>query len=383
MKKIKNLMLWYYMFSKRLLHRYSFLLILLLIPILIPVAKIAMSGESSILRVAIVGNGSESANEVINSLKSEKSVIKYVVYDNEDEAREAVRKQQTDVAWIFHENFDEELKEYAITGKKPVISVIEREDNISEKLSRIKLFGAVFPNLSYEMFEDFVYKNIATTNDIPKQYLARYYNTDSADGDVVKIETFKEKSTKLNDNYLTAPFRGILSILIVFAGLSGAMMFLSDQAAGMYDWMSTKKRIVPAFGLTLASVFMTSILVFLALAISGFLKNIWIELMAIILFVISATLFSTFFAMVFRSSAKLGAMTPFVILTMFILCPVFFSVDAARWISLLLPPYYYLNSINDGMYLIYMLIYNILLLGVTVIINSILNRRARNVSYLG
>ncbi len=384
MKKFKNLMLWYYMFNKRLLHRYSFILILVLIPILVPALKIAMSGDSSILKVALVSNGSESAEEIISSLAEEKGVIKYIIYDTEEEAEKSVKLQKTDAAWIFGENFDEELKDYAKDkAKKPIISVIEREDNIAEKLSRIQLFGSVFPKLSYELFKDFVYNNVISPEEIPEKYLEKYYNTDSADGNIVEIKTFNDQRTSTDSNYLTAPFRGILSILIIFAGISGAMMFLSDQTAGKYDWLSPRKRIVPAVGLSLASVSLTSVVVFVALILSGFVKNIWIEILAMMLFVISATLFSMIFAVVFRSPGKLGALMPFLVLLMIVLCPIFFSIDAVNGITMLLPPYYYLNAINDSRFLLYMLIYNIALYLVVTALNCILNKRARHISYLG
>ena len=65
MKKLKKLMLWYHMFNKRLLHKYSFILILVLVPILVPIAKLAMSEDSSILKVALVSNESKSAEEIV------------------------------------------------------------------------------------------------------------------------------------------------------------------------------------------------------------------------------------------------------------------------------------------------------------------------------
>ena len=384
MKKIKKLMLWYYMFNKRLLHRYSFLLILLLIPILVPVAKIALSEDSSILKVALVANESKAAEEIIDSLMKEKSVIKYVIFDSVEEARDAVNKQKTDVAWIFSQNFDEELKEFACDrSKKPIISVVEREDNIAQKLSRIRLFGGVFPKLSFEMFKNFIYENILDPDEIPEKYLLNYYNTDSADGDVVKIKVHNDQGAVSNNNYLTSPFRGILSILIIFAGISGAMMFLSDQASGMYDWLSPRKRLIPALGLTMASVSMTSVLVFIALLISGFVENIWVEILAILLFVGASTLFSTLFAVLFQSAGKLGALTPFLILLMLILCPIFFSIDGVKGITMLLPPYYYLNAIGDSKFLLYMFIYDIALFLLVITLNFIINKRARNISYLG
>ncbi len=384
MKKLKKLMLWYHMFNKRLLHKYSFILILVLVPILVPVAKLAMSEDSSILKVALVSNESKSAEEIVKSLSNKKSIIKYIVFDTEEAARKSVRLQETDAAWIFSENFDEELSEYAKDrSKKPIISVVEREDNIAQKLSRIQLFGSVFPHLSYELFKGFIYKNILSPDEIPERYLKNYYATDSADGDVVEIKTFNDQRTNSDSDFLTAPFRGILSILIIFAGISGIMMFLTDQASGKYDWLTPKKRIIPAFGLCFSAVSMTGLVVFLALIFSGFIKNLLIEVIALFLFIIASTLFSLFFAVVFRSAGKLGAMTPFLILLMIVLCPIFFSIDVLKGITLLLPPYYYLNAIADSKFLIYMVIYIIALYLIVTALNCILNNRARNSSYLG
>ena len=53
MSKFRKCFMWFCMLTKRLFHQWSFLLILCMIPLVIPVANIAMNEDSGVFRVAL------------------------------------------------------------------------------------------------------------------------------------------------------------------------------------------------------------------------------------------------------------------------------------------------------------------------------------------
>ena len=182
-----------------------------------------------------------------------------------------------------------------------------------------------------------------------------------------------------NINYLNAPIRGMLSLLVILATLAAGMYFLADQEEGRYDWMSYEKRLRPAFGSCFAAATLSGIAVLVAVMLSGIRTAIWIELIAMMLFILSATGFGFLMATIFRSPGKLGASLPFFIISMLALCPIFFNVKMLPAIRLLLPPTYYLRSVYEPRYLGYAVVYTVSVYALTFVVNLVLNRNERGI----
>lgn len=66
------------------------------------------------------------------------------------------------------------------------------------------------------------------------------------------------------------------------------------------------------------------------------------------LFLADAAVFCGICRRVCGSALKLGASIPILMLGMFALCPVFFTVNKLKVLQYLLPPYYYLNGVQRG-----------------------------------
>ena len=139
------------MFTKRLLRHYSFVVILLMIPVLLPIADSVMSKDSSVFKVALSSQDeSESAKKAIKRLCESDSIISYEVYDTEKEAEAAVRMQKADAAWVFVEDLDAKIELYASgKGVEPLVKIFEFGTDIRASLAREKLFGSIFPDISY------------------------------------------------------------------------------------------------------------------------------------------------------------------------------------------------------------------------------------------
>lgn len=384
MKKIRNLLMWYYMFTKRLFRRYSFILILLLIPVIVPVARVALSRESGIMNVALCSEGEDNimANEIINSLKEKDSIVRYTDYKTPQEARYAVQAQKAIAAWIFEKDLEQRMDEFVAGDVKPLVTVVAREDTTAVKLTNELLFASIFPDIAYESFKYYVYQNVIPA-DTPESVVRKHYNSLVTDDSIVKIVKLdSETEVQMDKNYLIAPIRGILSLLIVLCGIAAAMYFLTDQAEGKYDWLSYKKRLAPAFGSCFAAIATASLAVLVAIYVSGISLGSRFEIPAMILYVFAVTGFSLVLCTVFRSAGRLGAAMPFFIIIMLVLCPVFFNVKFLFSVRFLLPPHYYLNAVTDTDYLIYMALYAACAYALAYILNIILNSKGRNISQL-
>lgn len=374
---MKKMFLWYYMFTKRLFKRYSFVVLLLIIPVLLPVANITMGDGGSMMNIALYSKEENAAVKgFMDELLSQDSVISYKIYDSEEAAYSAVRKQKADAAWIFEQNFEELAEDFgAGKSNKTFVTVVQREESVSLKLSREKLYGAVYPFVSYGVFKAYVTKSLIPDKDITDTELEAYYNNAYEYDSIIKMEKLdSEEEIKPSKSFLTMPLRGFMSLVIMLCGIASVMYFLNDRKDGKFDWMPPRKRIIPAFGSSLAAVVASSVAVFLGLMASGTFTNFWIELLAMLLYIASATGFCLVLCMLFKSSGILGAMIAFFMIAMLALCPVFFRMNILPYVGNLFPPYYYLYAIYDFKYCIQMVCYCMIVYPIAIGINLYYNK---------
>lgn len=381
MEKIKKMLTWQYMFTKRLFHKYSFILILLIIPVSVFALSTVSGQDAGVMKVALCCDGECDAvtNEIFSSLVSGDSIIKYKTYPSPEEALEAVKGQKADVAWIFEENFQEKLAKYAsdeFSGK--LVEVVATEDTIPVKLSNEALFASFFKYFSYEMYKDFVYSEVVTEN-VSEDVIKEYYNKFITDESIVEVKKINSGDALPQANYIVAPVRGFLAVLIMLCGLAAALYFLSDMARGKYDWLPQTKRLLPAFASCFSAVLVASAVVFVTLLAAGMTGFILREIICIITFILAATAFCLLICTVFRSAGKLGALIPFIIILMLVFSPVFFSINKFYPVHLLFPTYYYLNSVTNLSFAGYAVIYSAVMYLLAGGLNIFLNRKERKV----
>lgn len=376
---MKKILTWYYMFTKRLLRHYSFVVILLMIPVLLPIADSVMSKDSSVFKVALSSQDeSESAKKAIKRLCESDSIISYEVYDTEKEAEAAVRMQKADAAWVFVEDLDAKIELYASgKGVEPLVKIFEFGTDIRASLAREKLFGSIFPDISYSLYSGFVRNDVLKGKEVSEEEIKSVYEGDNGFADIVKVEELNAETVKeTKTNHLTGPLRGLFSIIVVLCGLSAAMLFLSDKKEGKYDYIPGKRRIIPAFGLCFAATVLCSLAVYVALLVSGTYTGFVRESISMLMFIICVTGFCLLMTVIFNSPSRLGATLPFFIILMIALSPIFFNVKMLKCVSLLLPTYYYLHSIYDTAYILYMISYSLIIYTLTLAFNALKSKKA-------
>lgn len=374
MKRIKKYLTWYLLFTKRLLLKRSFLILLCIIPVITPVVKMAMSGESGVLNIVLCNEGeNEMAQSVISHLMDSESIIRFSECSTEKYAMEKVLNHSADAAWIFDENFDEKLDEFTgFNSVKPVLKIIERESTVPLKLSRELLFGAMYRNISLLTYKNFVYSNMVTEEEIEDDLVRGYFTSLERENNIIEIQTMDAKPVKREENnYLTAPLRGILSLIVLLCALTAAMYFLKDNEEGRFNNMPPKKRILPAFVSCLSAVAISSVIVLVTLLFSGIWAGILNEAVSMLIYICTLVAFSLVFCVIFKSYGKLGAVIPGIMICALVLSPIFFSLKILKPLRLLIPTHYYLYSVYDSKYWLMGIMYSVIMLLTAMFLNRI------------
>lgn len=353
--------LYYWLLTKRFFKKKTFLVILCAIPLLTYGLQLVSKQDSGILRIALYTENMEGteANSVIQRLIQEDSVLHFFITENENEAIEAVAANKADAAWIFSENYSLYLDAFIEQGylDKAAVMIYEREDTVALELSRLKLYGAMFPELVYSTYCQFTKEEIPGNGDVSDLILREAYESAKVEENLFCLEYRNNEKQASTRNYLMAPVRGMLSLMIFLCGFASIMYYFRDEEQGMFLGIPavSSEKLVGVYAL--AAMMPAAVITLVTLGILGQLKELTWELLVMFLFVLINCIACMLLKRLLPSARIMGACIPFFMLAMFAICPIFVSVRAFQKVQYLLPPYYYLNTVQNRNGIVGMMIY--------------------------
>ena len=377
---MKRLLKWFWLFHKRLYKKPVFLVILATIPLLVLFLGIAAKQESGFVRVALCEqDGDHSmAAAICDELKSGSSLIVFTRCTSPREAEAMVRTGQADAAWIFCRDFQEKLQEFSQRNSRhvPVITVIEREQTIPLRLSHEKLTSVLYGYCARALFLDFIRTELDQLSSVSDRELLEDYDSFAAGEDLFVFETTSSlpNAEGTSTGYLTAPVRGLLSIVVMLCGLAAALFCMQDEENGTFSWVPYSKKMAAAFASQSIAVLNVSVIMLLALYVSGLGTSLVREVVALLLFAVSCTVFCMLLQQITGSIKVLCSLIPLLAVVMIAVCPIFFDLKSLALPQLLFPPTYYLRAVYNNTYLLYMVLYILCLTGLNIIGRKVLKR---------
>lgn len=349
MKKWKRAALLYGLLMKRFLKNKVFLLLLFAVPLLLLCLKNISGEDSGVMNIVLCAEDPDdmTAQAVIDRICHTDGLVRYTVAEDEETARQTVLSKGADAAWIFRKDFQSKidgLTSGTAAAEAPV-AVLERHGTVLLRLSNIQLFFFLYPELSFSLYRDFA-ENYLDLEVISQDELAAAYEEAPSSGSGFRHSY--EETTRQEDSYLLAPFRGLLALLILLGGLAADMFFLQDEARGMLDRTALCKRRKILLLYQAAAMTPIALMVMTALSCAGMLGQPLTELVFLVFYLADCMAFCALVERLCGNAQRLGACIPVLMLGMFVLCPVFFTVRRLRPVQYLFPPYYYLSAVNTG-----------------------------------
>lgn len=374
---IDRIMMWYFLLNKRLFKKMSFLLILCLVPIMVGGMRLVAQEESGIVRIALCMENPEDelSVSIVDELMNEgNDVIRYVLCEKEDEARKLVTEYEADAAWIFPEDLQKSLQETTHEKEiKPVVTVVQREDNVLMIFTREILCSALYPSFSYKVYENFVRKDMELET-VSDEELQEAYDRMLVEGSLFQM-VYLDGQQEVNDyNYLQAPLRGMLAVWLVLCGFAASMYFIQDERKGFFSRVPVRYRLWAAFGAYAVLLSDAGIVLLVSCKLAGVFTLWYREVLSAVLFVCCTLVFCNLIRLICRSPEKIGSCTAILLIGMLVLCPIFINIKKFNAVQYLLPPFYYLRSIHSMYYLYGMAIYTVVLFVLCVLIFRWQNR---------
>lgn len=356
---IFNFLLRGWLIQKRLLGKYSFLLLLVL-PLLFAagLGRFAKE-ESGIASIALhLPENDPVADQVGEKLLGRESVFRFLSCASKEEALELVETGEADAAWLFSDEMEEALRELARKRRvRPLVKVVERRDSVPLILAREVLSAAVYPAFSYAVYESYVVEELGFA-ELDKETIHRTYESAAVSGSLFQM-VYPDGSTGDTEDfhYLQAPLRGILAIWLTFLGIAAALFFMQDEERGVYGRLSEIRRFFAFYGVGAMFLLDGTVILLLCCRLGGVFTNFWREVVCAAVFACCVLAFSNLLRLLSRKPKWLGTLLLPLGAAMLALCPVFFELQYFRAGKLLLPPWYYLYAVHNDFYLYGMAVY--------------------------
>ena len=374
---MKKLLMWFVLLNKRLYKKITYVGILLLIPVLVFLFTLTAKDSGGVVTVVLAQEDPRDAlaGQMIQELQQDSNVISFLEAAP-DEAVALVSAGKADAAWIFPEDLAECLKDY-IYGEKNsdgFIRIVEREQTVPLRLSRERM-GALLHKQSVRItFLKHIRDVAPETQEMDDAVLLEYLDKTDVSGELFAFYDIYGNQREESANFLTTPIRGLLAVLAVISAIVTAMYYQSDLDRGIFSLLPERQRKFGEFGYQMISSMNILLFVLAALLLAGLSAGIWTELLIFLLYGICCALFAMVLRTVFGGRRGLAVLIPVLTIVMLAVCPVFFDVGDLRKLQLMLPPTYYINGAFNPKYLIYLAVYDIVLLILYVVIGFLKSR---------
>ncbi len=362
MRRLKKLLTWVWLLNKRLFRKPTFLVLLLLIPLLVFGYGFVAGGESGMVTIVLAQEGEDSlAEQVIGDLLGSSQLILFQKCETAREAVDLVTHGKADAAWIFPDAMEERIAGFVDDPDvdNAVVRVVQREEKVMLMLTREVLGGKILDLCSEKIYLNFLREKIPEMAEATDEELLELYNSTSLSGELFSYEQTDGTKVDKDDatGYLMTPLRGLLAVVIVLCGMATAMYYIHDSKIGTFAWLPVQLLPAAELGCQMVSVVDVCVVALISLLSVGMAGPILLELITLILYSLCVAVFSMLLRRLCGSIRGLGVLMPLLVVVMLLVCPVFFDLGALRTAQFIFPPTYFVNAIYNSKYLLYMLAY--------------------------
>lgn len=362
---------WLWMLSKRLYKRAAFLAILVLIPLAVAALQMAAAADSGFVHIVLAQTDASDAlsADLISDFMAEDSLVRFSCAPDPRTATDMVIRGEADAAWIFADDLQGRMESFVDSRYRHggLVTVVEREQTVLTRITREKLAFALQNYTSRVCYLDFTRDHIEALNALTDAELMAYFDGAYFSDDLFLFRTADGETDVPTTDYLLAPVRGLLGILMVLCGLAAALFYCRDKAQGTFALVPERHHSLVAFACLLVAVLNVSAVIYVALTVAG-VATFWLkELAIVLLYALCCAAFCLLILRLCGGARALASVLPVLVVAMLTLCPVFFDVRQLLAVQMLLPPTYLINAGYSDRWIGYMALYTAACLLVVVV----------------
>lgn len=358
---MKRTLTFFLLFIKRLCRKPSFVLILLLMPVMVITMRFIIEEDDETVRVAILcEDGNEKTDVVMDNLVENSDLVKFYMCDSLTELRADVLTNDAECGVVFTEGVWDALVEEDADEK--IVIYQSSKSSYTDYIVEM-VYSAIFSELAQYRLERYLDKyplQSYMTEEERNEYVEARYDEYMTEGGTFEVYFTDEEMESGNDvsfvvednSYLFKPVRGILAVVMMAASLAGAVFRIIDEKDGVYKTLSYREKpyinIVTVFIPTMLACIMALVCIFAA----GVNRDVASETGRMILYCLLLTGFSNFLRCIVNSEAMMCSLLTMLTVASVIGCDIVINlaafvkgIDVMRWF---LPAGYYMEKMSSA-----------------------------------
>lgn len=355
---MKRMGMWILLMTKRLMKKPSFIIILVLLPVILVMYRFIITEDDATIRACIyVPEGSEEFTaKLADDLVTADFQAKFYLVDSEDDLYSDVIAGRAEVGYILPKDIRERFLTKNWDGA--VTMVVSDSSQMAPFVNEF-VTVVIYTDMMEEYITDYLVNRSGLTFEdgdirpLIRESLRKHAGSGSL-FDISYRDYYKNEEVSreevMSENYLMKPIRGTVALFVLLAGLAGLVFWFQDNAEGRFKVMSHEKRPVINYGSLLLPTALSAIVGMICIIIAGLCGNIFYELLTMLLYVIFVTGVCEIIRVIVPNVNAVCAAIPILAIASYLCCPILIDLKkvlpVVSYLRKILPPDYYLETFN-------------------------------------
>ena len=355
---MKRMGMWILLMTKRLMKKPSFIIILVLLPVILVMYRFIITEDDATIRACIyVPEGSEEFTaKLADDLVTADFQAKFYLVDSEDDLYSDVIAGRAEVGYILPKDVRERFLTKNWDGA--VTMVVSDSSQMAPFVNEF-VTVVIYTDMMEEYITDYLVNRSGLTFEdgdirpLIRESLRKHAGSGSL-FDISYRDYYKNEEVSreevMSENYLMKPIRGTVALFVLLAGLAGLVFWFQDNAEGRFKVMSHEKRPVINYGSLLLPTALSAIVGMVCIIIAGLCGNIFYELLTMLLYVIFVTGVCEIIRVIVPNVNAVCAAIPILAIASYLCCPILIDLKkvlpVVSYLRKILPPDYYLETFN-------------------------------------
>ena len=365
--------------NKRLFRQLTYMILLLIIPLSALALRVFTASGGHLIKVAVYADVEKDAfsKQLVDELSSIREEFHIELYESSEAAIDDLRDGVVDEAWIIPDDLGETFERMA-RGRHPKhpIEIYVRENTVTHLMMREILQGYAFkvfaPDVYFNYLQDTFAPNTPGIADVLTG-MPSDSDTEAGVGSPLTAErknfysrvpkgslfeySYVDGDSDNDINFLLAPVRGFLAIILAVTSLAASIYYLEDEKNGLFIYWHSRVPNLRALGYYGVVMINSSLLVLISLYMAGVGGNVFREILLLILYDLALILFSMIIRKLLGRIKTIGVSMPIIVMMFILLSPVLIDLKNMRPIQKLVPTFHYLTGVHSDRSLLNLAIY--------------------------
>ncbi|MCI8830053.1 MAG: hypothetical protein HFG43_03585 [Lachnospiraceae bacterium] len=364
---MSRMWIWFFLSVKRWLRHKGFAAVLLAMPVVLWGIQKMEPEETEKIRIGVSAKDQGLGAEIAGSLSQAdtEGMFEFVLYQKEEELKEAVAARKVECAYLFPEDLEQKLRE---GNSRRSIIVYTAPSTVLEPLAGEVVFSALASRYNGIILQDYME---AQTEEMgqekgetapDREEALFWYHTYLENGSTFRFEYQVLEEERIPGSVLDAegrqeagtltkkqvfPVRGLIGIFVFLSAFFSACNLKEDEKKGLFFPLPFYERLFCKGAALAAPVFLAVCAGLISLFAVGDFQGIWLETGALAACGFFSVLYGAAVSMAVPRGEALAMIIPALALSLLLVCPVF--IDAGKWFDFIgnlqkiLPPAWYLK----------------------------------------